>query len=175
MPKYLQEVGGSYEETPPTLIDELKRDRRWCQGNLQHLRLIFTYGFFPTHRALFLNGILSYGSALLWLIFLTASSVQALLDVLVEPVYFPQHNMLPLHIFAKEEKVTKTQTRGISLVLGSRCKHQLDHQSHSKGAGHTNDGHVRTDCLAHGTIGRTRNLIYWKTKAGDHIGWRLCA
>ena len=87
-------VGGSYEETPPTLIDELKRDRRWCQGNLQHLRLIFTYGFFPTHRALFLNGILSYGSALLWLIFLTASSVQALLDVLVEPVYFPQHNML---------------------------------------------------------------------------------
>ena len=36
-------VGGSYEETPPTLIDELKRDRRWCQGNLQHLRLIFTY------------------------------------------------------------------------------------------------------------------------------------
>ena len=87
-------VGGSYEETPPTLIDELKRDRRWCQGNLQHLRLIFTYGFFPTHRALFLNGILSYGSALLWLIFLTASSVQALMDVLVEPVYFPQHNML---------------------------------------------------------------------------------
>ena len=87
-------VGGSYEETPPTLIDELKRDRRWCQGNLQHLRLIFTYGFFPTHRALFLNGILSYGSALLWLIFLAASSVQALLDVLVEPVYFPQHNML---------------------------------------------------------------------------------
>ena len=72
----------------------MKRDRRWCQGNLQHLRLIFTYGFFPTHRALFLNGILSYGSALLWLIFLTASSVQALLDVLVEPVYFPQHNML---------------------------------------------------------------------------------
>ncbi|WP_299076626.1 glucans biosynthesis glucosyltransferase MdoH [uncultured Fretibacterium sp.] len=87
-------VGGSYEETPPTLIDELKRDRRWCQGNLQHLRLIFTYGFFPTHRALFLNGILSYGSALLWLIFLAASSVQALMDVLVEPVYFPQHNML---------------------------------------------------------------------------------
>ncbi|MDO4785599.1 MAG: glucans biosynthesis glucosyltransferase MdoH [Fretibacterium sp.] len=86
-------VGGSYEETPPTLIDELKRDRRWCQGNLQHLRLIFTYGFFPTHRALFINGILSYGSALLWLIFLAASSIQALMDVLTVPVYFPEHNM----------------------------------------------------------------------------------
>lgn len=57
---------GSYEETPPTLIDELKRDRRWCRASLQHMRLIFTHGFFPTHRALFVNGILSYGSALLW-------------------------------------------------------------------------------------------------------------
>ena len=36
------DMEGSYEETPPTLLDELKRDRRWCQGNLQHLRLIFT-------------------------------------------------------------------------------------------------------------------------------------
>ncbi len=27
---------GSYEEGPPTLIDLLIRDRRWCQGNLQH-------------------------------------------------------------------------------------------------------------------------------------------
>lgn len=87
-------LGGSYEETPPTLIDELKRDRRWCQGNLQHLRLIFAHGFFPTHRALFVNGILSYGSALLWLIFLLASSVQAVLDVFITPVYFPAKNML---------------------------------------------------------------------------------
>lgn len=87
-------IGGSYEETPPTLIDELKRDRRWCQGNLQHLRLVFTHGFFPTHRALFINGILSYGSALLWLIFLVASSVQAVMDVFVTPDYFPAKNML---------------------------------------------------------------------------------
>ena len=59
------DLGGSWEETPPTLIDELKRYRRWCQGNLQHTRLLFTRGFFPAHRALFINGILTYGSALL--------------------------------------------------------------------------------------------------------------
>jgi membrane glycosyltransferase len=35
------DLPGSYEESPPTLLDELKRDRRWCQGNLQHLRLLF--------------------------------------------------------------------------------------------------------------------------------------
>ncbi|HEY5792104.1 MAG TPA: glucans biosynthesis glucosyltransferase MdoH, partial [Chthoniobacterales bacterium] len=27
---------GSYEEGPPNLSDSLARDRRWCQGNLQH-------------------------------------------------------------------------------------------------------------------------------------------
>jgi membrane glycosyltransferase len=83
------DLGGSYEQTPPTLIDELVRDRRWCQGNLQHSRIIFTRGFFPAHRALFINGIMSYGSALLWFFFLVASSAQALSEIFVTPTYFP--------------------------------------------------------------------------------------
>jgi membrane glycosyltransferase len=83
------DIEGSYEETPPTLLDELKRDRRWCQGNLQHMRLIFTRGFFPAHRALFLNGILTYGSALLWLTFLIVNSAQAVSEALFEPIYMP--------------------------------------------------------------------------------------
>ena len=32
-------LGGSCEETPPGLMDFMRRERRWCQGNLQHLRL----------------------------------------------------------------------------------------------------------------------------------------
>ncbi len=82
-------LAGSYEKTPPSLIDELTRDRRWCQGNLQHSRLIFTHGFFPTHRALFINGIMSYGSALLWFFFLLASSFQAVAELFILPEYFP--------------------------------------------------------------------------------------
>ena len=58
------DLDGSWEESPPSLIDDLIRDRRWCQGNLQHSRLIFSGGIFPTHRALFINGIMSYASAL---------------------------------------------------------------------------------------------------------------
>ena len=34
------EIAGSYETTPSNLVDHLARERRWCQGNLQHLRLI---------------------------------------------------------------------------------------------------------------------------------------
>jgi len=83
------DLGGSYEQNPPGLIEELARDRRWCQGNLQHSRVIFTRGFFPTHRALFLNGIMSYGSALLWFFFLLASTVSAVSALIITPDYFP--------------------------------------------------------------------------------------
>ncbi|MDR1577226.1 MAG: glucans biosynthesis glucosyltransferase MdoH [Deltaproteobacteria bacterium] len=84
------DLEGSWEQSPSTLVDELIRDRRWCQGNLQHSRLVFARGFFPTHRALFINGIMSYGSALLWLFFLLASSAEALSSILVAPIYFPE-------------------------------------------------------------------------------------
>ncbi len=83
------DLDGSWEESPPSLIDELIRDRRWCQGNLQHSRLIFSGGFFSTHRALFINGIMSYVSALLWLIFLVFSTIQAVSEAFIPPSYFP--------------------------------------------------------------------------------------
>jgi membrane glycosyltransferase len=83
------DLGGSWEEVPATLLEEMKRDRRWCQGNLQHLRLVFTQGLFGAHRALFLNGVFSYVSAALWFVFLTLSTVEAIDQVLREPNYFP--------------------------------------------------------------------------------------
>jgi membrane glycosyltransferase len=88
------DVTGSWEEIPPNLIDELSRDRRWCQGNLQHLRLIFSRGIFPAHRILFLNGAMAYFSALLWLIFMTLSTIKAVLEAILPPVYFPKGRSL---------------------------------------------------------------------------------
>ncbi len=85
---------GSYEETPPTLLDELKRDRRWAQGNIQHARLLFARGFVPLHRAVFLNGIMSYVSSLLWLAFLVLSTIEVVLHVLIPPQYFPRAHVL---------------------------------------------------------------------------------
>lgn len=83
------DLPGSYEESPPNLLAELARDRRWCKGNMQHLRLIFTRGFIPAHRALFLNGVMAYGSALLWFLFLAVSTVEAIIESLTPPTYFP--------------------------------------------------------------------------------------
>ncbi len=68
---------GSYEEGPPTLVDMLKRDRRWCQGNIQHLWLVFAKGWHPMSRVNFIHGILSYVSSLLWFIFLALATYLA--------------------------------------------------------------------------------------------------
>lgn len=88
------DLDGSFEEAPPTLLDELKRDRRWAQGNLQHMRLLFASGLKPTHRAVFLNGIMAYMSSLLWFVFLLLSSLEAMLHVLIPPDYFPDKHVL---------------------------------------------------------------------------------
>jgi membrane glycosyltransferase len=63
-------LGGSYEETPPSLIDLMIRDRRWCQGNLQHLPIIAARGLHWVSRLHLLRGASAYLTAPLWLVFL---------------------------------------------------------------------------------------------------------
>jgi len=68
------DLPGSYEEMPPNLIDELKRDRRWCQGNLINSRLFLAEGMHASHRAVFATGVMAYLSAPFWFLFLTIST-----------------------------------------------------------------------------------------------------
>lgn len=88
------DLPGSYEEPPPTLLDELKRDRRWSQGNLQHLRLISGWGLRPTHRIMFLYGMMAYGSSLLWLLLLALSTAELATRAQETVSYFPDHYTL---------------------------------------------------------------------------------
>ncbi len=69
----LPELGGSYEEAPPTMLDYVKRDWRWCQGNMQHIRILPAQGLYATSRVHLAVGIMSYASSLLWLAFLITS------------------------------------------------------------------------------------------------------
>jgi membrane glycosyltransferase len=82
------DLAGSYEESPPSLLDELKRDRRWCQGNLQHFRLLLAEGFQTGHRAIFALGIMAYVSALFWAGFLVLNTIELTTESLVVPNYF---------------------------------------------------------------------------------------
>ncbi len=69
--RFLPRIRGSYEEVPATLIDYIKRDRRWCQGNLQHLRLLGARGFHSVTRFHLFHGAMSYLLSPAWFVLLT--------------------------------------------------------------------------------------------------------
>jgi membrane glycosyltransferase len=82
-------VRGSYEEVPPTLTDLAVRDRRWCQGNLQHAAVLPARGLHPIGRLHLLTGIGSYITAPLWLLFILTGILIAVQARFVPPDYFP--------------------------------------------------------------------------------------
>jgi membrane glycosyltransferase len=48
--RVLPEEVGSWEDNPPSVIDFVRRDLRWCQGNLQYLKLQSMRALQPTSR-----------------------------------------------------------------------------------------------------------------------------
>jgi membrane glycosyltransferase len=84
------DLGGSFEEVPPSLVDFAARDRRWCQGNLQHLAVLPMRGLHWMSRLHLLTGIGAYITAPLWMIFLTLGILISLQAYFVRPEYFPK-------------------------------------------------------------------------------------
>jgi membrane glycosyltransferase len=82
------DLTGSWEEGPDNMVQYARRDRRWCQGNLQHARIIGAPGLAGWSRFVFLQGILSYVAPVLWLFFLMASIVAPAFAPEID--YFPQ-------------------------------------------------------------------------------------
>jgi len=64
------DLEGSYEEAPQALIENAQRERRWCQGNLQHGLVLFAKGLRGVSRAHLILGIFGYVASPLWLAFL---------------------------------------------------------------------------------------------------------
>ncbi|MBV8835298.1 MAG: glucans biosynthesis glucosyltransferase MdoH [Alphaproteobacteria bacterium] len=81
---------GSYEESPPSLTEYAARDRRWCQGNLQHAGVLPARGLYWLSRWHLINGIGSYVAAPLWLIFLITGILISLQAQFIRPEYFPK-------------------------------------------------------------------------------------
>ena len=81
-------LGGSYEESPPSLIDLATRDRRWCQGNLQHSRILMAKGFVWPTRQHFATGIMGYLASPLWMAQLIVGIVLVLQSTYIRPEYF---------------------------------------------------------------------------------------
>jgi len=79
---------GSWEECPPSLIDAAVRDRRWAQGNLQHLKVIGASGLAMPNRIHMAMGVMSYVISLIWLSLIVCGFALAVQAHVIRPEYF---------------------------------------------------------------------------------------
>ncbi|HRH77169.1 MAG TPA: glucans biosynthesis glucosyltransferase MdoH, partial [Cellvibrionaceae bacterium] len=84
----LPQLEGSYEEVPSNLLEYAKRDRRWVEGNIQHLALLDTKGLKLISRMHFAMGAFAYLSSPLWLIMLALGSIDAVTRAVTQNVFF---------------------------------------------------------------------------------------
>jgi Membrane glycosyltransferase len=70
--RMLPELHGSWEESPPTLLDMATRDRRWAQGNMQHMAVLSAKGLRWPNRVHMVIGVFSYLASPLWLLLISA-------------------------------------------------------------------------------------------------------
>lgn len=98
-------AGGSYEEVPSNVVDFAARDRRWCQGNLQHLALWRTEGLAPLSRLHLVMGVFAYVSPLTWLVMLMLSVGTIVHEALTPARYFgAELSLFPLWPVSKAEQ-----------------------------------------------------------------------
>lgn len=111
------DLGGSYEEPPPTIEDFAVRDRRWCQGNLQHARVAFARHLHWASRLHLVIGIMSYVTSPLWLVFLILSAMQAWTITHTQPIYFTEGWPFPTLPVSVGEETTLLLVTTLSLLF----------------------------------------------------------
>ena len=65
--RVLAEEGGSFEQSPPTLIEFIRRDLRWCQGNMQYWHFLVMQGLKPVSRYQLSFAILMFLGSPAWM------------------------------------------------------------------------------------------------------------
>lgn len=87
-------IEGSFESMPPALTDLIVRDRRWAQGNLQHLALLGRRGVPAMGRVHLFMGAMAYVVSAIWAASLAVGLVLALQGQQILPSYFTDSKTL---------------------------------------------------------------------------------
>ena len=145
------DLGGSYEEGPPTIADLATRDRRWCQGNLQHARLIATPGLHWVSRFHLFTGIMSYLASPLWLALTVTGLALGAQARFTRPNYFPDD----FHLFPTWPVIDSAQALWLlgmtmSVVFAVKLVGWIDLAVHARRAG--NRGHLAGSVLVETVI-----------------------
>ena len=117
----LSDLEGSYEEVPCNIIDYAKRDRRWVQGNIQHLGIVDTKDLHPISRMHFLLGAIAYITSLIWLLMLALSTADAVVRAINSNVYFTEvYQLYPNWPIAKTEQIIALILLTTTLLMGPK-------------------------------------------------------
>jgi membrane glycosyltransferase len=117
----LADLEGSYEEVPCNIIDYAKRDRRWVQGNIQHLGIVGTKHLHPISRMHFLLGAIAYITSLIWLLMLALSTADAVVRAINSNVYFTEvYQLYPNWPIAKTELIVALILLTTMLLMGPK-------------------------------------------------------
>jgi membrane glycosyltransferase len=65
--RVLAEEGASFEQNPPTLLEFIARDLRWCQGNMQYWQFLRASNLHPVSRYQLLLAILMFLGSPAWI------------------------------------------------------------------------------------------------------------
>tara|TARA_R110001606_G_scaffold346892_3_gene495935 strand:+ start:44072 stop:46180 length:2109 start_codon:yes stop_codon:yes gene_type:complete len=114
------DIDSSFEEAPPSLIDVLIRDRRWCQGNLQHTPFMFAQGFVLPTRLHIFSGLMSYLSAVFWLSLIIVGLAIAIQASVVRPEYFSDLSLFPIWPVFDAERALNLFYVSMSLIAAPK-------------------------------------------------------
>ncbi len=94
----IPDLMGSWEEVPSNIIDFAARDRRWAQGNLQHMRVLIMPRLHWLNRLHMITGILSYSTSPMWFAVLVLSSIITCQEAIQGYQYFESgtHTLFPV-------------------------------------------------------------------------------
>ncbi|RDV24865.1 glucans biosynthesis glucosyltransferase MdoH [Alteromonas aestuariivivens] len=114
----LTDTDGSYEEVPSNLVDYAVRDRRWVQGNIQHLGLLGVKGLKTTSRMHFLFGAFAYISSLILFVMLALGTVDALIRASTVPQFFTsEYQLFPTWQIARQDMMVVTMWGTAALLF----------------------------------------------------------
>ena len=122
------DIEDSYEELPQTVVDYVLRDRRWAQGNLQHLRLLSARGLHPVSRFHMAQGAMAYIASCGWAVLLGLWLLQGAADRGMVISYFDPANPL-FPVWPTEPGVSRWLVLGFvfAMLLGPKLAALAQH------------------------------------------------
>jgi membrane glycosyltransferase len=114
----LTDTTGSYEEVPSNIVDYAIRDRRWVQGNIQHLGLLNVKGLKTANRLHFLFGAFAYISSLILFCMLALGTADALIRATTVPDFFmSEYQLFPSWQVARQDMMMVTMWGTAALLF----------------------------------------------------------